>query len=163
MFHLILTCFYGRHERLAEFATMRLEARTFRVNRCVSAHCTDCSIGCISIVATRESRISQRLEKSNARRRGSFPIESPQCRKRSAAVHVQCSARGRAPSGRCTFMLVTSLLTFRQRHTVRTVMQRTHATQLSNFDNALLCSAFKFLLYHRSLSAFLHFSRSDHG
>lgn len=91
-----------------------------------------------------------------------FPVESPQCRKRSAAAHVQCSARGRAPSGRCTFMLVTSLLTFRQRHTVRAVMQRTHAAQLSNFDNALLCSAFKFLLYQRSLSAFLHFSRSDH-
>lgn len=88
-------------------------------------------------------------------------------RKSSMQEAQRCSTRAvprprQSPSGRCTFMLVTSLLTFRQRHPVRAVMQRTHATQLSNFDNALLCSAFKFLLYHCSLSAFLHFFRSDH-
>lgn len=82
----------------------------------------------------------------------------------SAAVQRTCICSAAAPGGApgdalscwwrhtLPFVSVTPQL-------VRAVTQWTHATQLSNFDNALLCSAFKFYYTIARLSgAFLHFS-----
>lgn len=78
--------------------------------------------------------------------RGSFPIESPPMQEAQCWLHRTCTA---APGG-----APADALSCRWRHTVpfvsvtpqpvRAVTQWTRATQLSNFDNALLCSAFKF-------------------
>lgn len=70
-----------------------------------------------------------------------FPIESPLMQEVQCAAHVQTRGGGRPMhfrAGDVTYLSSAS------RPPVIAVTQWTRAAQLSNFDNALLCSAFKF-------------------
>lgn len=85
-------------------------------------------------------------------------------RKRSCAVHVQLSAmpEGSGGTGRCTFMPMTSQLTFRQRHTAARksyyAMDARHST--FQFQQRAIVQRFQILLclFARLFGAFLHFS-----